>query len=78
MNKLSALALAAAFGLATLVPMAGTADAAMAKKHVAHHVAKKSDMVCHMVKEKDGKMHKLCHHHHAAKAMKKAPAKKKK
>lgn len=67
MKKLSALALAAALGLSGLAPFA-VADAATAKKPVHHAMAKKSDLVCHMVKEKDGKMHKLCHHHHAKKA----------
>lgn len=88
MNKLSALALAAVFGLASLAPIA-SADAATMKmkKPAAHHMmAMKPDLVCHMVKEKDGKMHKLCHHHHAVKhaakkvgggAMKKKAAKKK-
>ena len=75
MKKLSALALAAALGLSALAPIASADAATMKKHHAAHHMAKKSDLVCHMVKEKDGKMHKLCHHHHAHHT-KKATAKK--
>ena len=70
MTKFSALALAAALGLSTFAPL--SADAATTKKPV-HHTAKKTELVCHMVKEKDGKMHKLCHHHHV-KAKKKMKA----
>ena len=81
MNKFTALALAAAFGLATLGAPIVSAEAATMKKMPAKHhmMAKEPAMACHMVKEKDGKMHKLCHHVHAMKAhgMKKMHAKKK-
>ncbi len=65
MKTLSALALAAALGLTAFAPL--SAEAATMKKPV-HHTVKKTELVCHMVKEKDGKMHKLCHSHHAASA----------
>lgn len=86
MKKLSALALAAALGLTAMAPIASV-EAATVKKPAVHHVAakkKESDLVCHMVKEKDGKNHKLCHHVKAkssktmAKKTAKKPASKKK
>lgn len=64
MKMLSALALAAALGLAGF----SSADAHTMKKPAHHAAAHKSELVCHKVKEKDGKMHTLCHHHHAHKA----------
>lgn len=77
MNKLSALALAATVGLAALAPMVGAAEAATTppKPVIVHKVTHKH--VCHMVKGKDGKMHKVCHvthvvtHHTTKKVIKK-------
>ena len=61
MKKLSALALAAAFALAGFAPIASVEAATMKKPAASHTMAMKTkaknpDLICHKVKEKDGKI----------------------